>query len=208
MSFSLPLDVESMRVLVASLEVAIKSMREDEEKVLAEFNAAKKKFQDWSDGLKQNQEWVIAINQQLAQINKDAQENPPSDASPEVAFNSPEQLTKSRRRKGVDDVTWDIFTADDSPKSADELVRLVNTQFPDISPKSVKNALGEFVKKQLVVKYYSKAQRIWLYTANESKKSKDLFNDSEGTATMADDTLIGESQQKETAPVEAGAESE
>lgn len=179
MSLPPPLDNEYIRAAaIASYKASLATAERDEKVAKDEYEAAKRKLDEAAN-------LIIALKFLLAgngsdmpslDRNEAAQNNGPDGEEPD---NPTEQIAK-KRRGGIDKMTLEVLkeAGSGSSRTSDEVFALVANAYPEpISSKSVKNALGEYVKTGQVTKQYSKEHSAYRYGIAEPANGSDAFTE-------------------------------
>lgn len=171
MSLPPPLDTEYIRAAaIASYKASLATAEEDEKAATDAYEAARRKLLAASN-------LVLAYKALLA--SDDVVVEQPSERTEALSTQvdrvdvthtnePPQQIAKKRRSGGIDVATFQQLEENGPRLTSDELVALVAKLYSEpISPKSVKNALGEYVKAEKVFKQYNKEIQAYQYSIAE-----------------------------------------
>ncbi|NML65225.1 hypothetical protein HHL22_08420 [Hymenobacter sp. RP-2-7] len=161
MSLTVAIDDEYIKAAaIASFKASLAAAENSVRVAQNEYTTAKQKLEDASN-------LVNAFKSLLAGVDAtpevaDQDESAPTEESDEEQTHLP---SKKRRLGGIDAATLQQLEEAGEARTSDELVALVANAYSEpISPKSVKNALGEFVKSGKVIKQYSKSNQAYYYS--------------------------------------------
>jgi len=168
MLLPLPLDNGYIKAAArAAFREALNAAEKDEKAAGDDYAAAEKRLAEASSLVSAYRVLLEGIEAEQAGVS-DAPTSDKEEEEDHSKYGSHPVVIKKRRLGGIDTATWEQLEKAGSPRTSDELVALVASIYPEaISPKSVKNALGEFVRDGRVIKQYSKESQAFCYAMPE-----------------------------------------
>lgn len=173
MSLSITLDVVGIKATVAAIEAFLDKAKNAEKEAQSACDEAQQKLDDAVNNVKL---YSQLLNQFIIKSEGEVEDRK-NDSKGDDA------IATRKTRSGIDVMTLQLLKESGLAKTSDEIFAMVaNASEVAISDKTVKNALGEYVRTKKLVKRYSKEKGAYLYSYPE------VFNE---------DTLLNEQQLNE-----------
>lgn len=185
MSLTVAIDDEYIKAAaIASFKASLAAAETSAIEAKNEYITAKQRLEDASNLVNAFKSLLAGVDATSQTTYQDEDTTDENNSTEEITEEQAHSIPKKRRLGGIDAATLQQLEEAGAARTSDELIALVASVYSGpVSPKSVRNALGEFIKSGKVIKQYSKANQAYYYSIS--------------SWTPTDSTTDGEEQEKQ-----------